>query len=169
MKKSELEDENKKLKEQLLEAKSDIIKLVEESLALGEDMRGRVFLLEDIDGFTLTEVMDKHNSFVSKEIFSMDNFHISRGKGNMWLIVTPEEITVPVEINDMFEGIMILRALGLKRITFQGLTEPHELFDELKEDIGEIAEMRDERVANEKDGDDTDVASIDPLSHEQSK
>ena len=150
MKKAELEQLVKDQKTVIKNLEDGIDALVQESLMLGEDMRGRPFMPEDIDGFTLTEVMNKYNTHVEREIYSLDDYHISRGNGNLWFIVNPSGDKMPVEINDMFEGIMLLRALGLKRITFQGLMEADTLVTEMADDIREIREIRDERIANEK-------------------
>ena len=149
MKKEELERVNKSLTDQVKGLTDSIEALLEESLMLGEDMRGRPFLPEDIDGFESTDIMNEFNTHVERELYSLDNFHISRGRDNIWFIITPTNITVPVEINDMFEGIMILRALGLKRLTFQGLMEADDLVNIMFEDIAEITQMRDDRVAKE--------------------
>lgn len=149
--KAQLQEINGLLGEEIIELKESMDKLVEESIALGEDMRGRPFILEDIEGFTTTAIDNEHKTHTEREIHSLDNFHICRGKDNIWHIVTPQEITVPVEINDMFEGIMILRALGLKRITFQGLLEDSEMVEELLDMRDDVRKMRDERVAKEKE------------------
>ena len=150
MKKAELETLVSLQKLKIEDLTNGINALVEESMLLGEDMRGRPFMPEDIEGFETTEVMNEHNSFLEREVFSLDNYHLSRGKDNIWFIVTPNDVTVPVEINDMFEGITILRALGLKRLTFQGLMESDELVVAMADDLREIREMRDARIANEK-------------------
>ena len=150
MKKAELETLVSLQKLKIEDLTNGINALVEESMLLGEDMRGRPFMPEDIEGFETTEVMNEHNSFLEREVFSLDNYHLSRGKENIWFIVTPNDVTVPVEINDMFEGITILRALGLKRLTFQGLMESDELVVAMADDLREIREMRDTRIANEK-------------------
>ena len=150
MKKAELETLVSLQKLKIEDLTNGINALVEESMLLGEDMRGRPFMPEDIEGFETTEVMNEHNSFLEREVFSLDNYHLSRGKDNIWFIVTPNDVTVPVEINDMFEGITILRALGLKRLTFQGLMESDELVVAMADDLREIREMRDTRIANEK-------------------
>jgi hypothetical protein len=150
MKKAELEVLAKQQEEKINELTIGIGALVDESIALGEDMRGRPFMPEDIEGFTTSEVMNEYNTHVEREVYSLDNFHLSRGEDSIWFIVTPTEVTVPVEINDMFEGITILRALGLKRLTFQGLMESDELVTELFDDVREVREMRDARIANEK-------------------
>ena len=149
MKKAELEQLVKDQKTVITNLENGIDALVEESLALGEDMRGRPFLPEDIEGFTVTEIMNKYKTHVEREIFSMDNFHISRGKDSIWFIITPDNDKIPMEINDMFEGIMILRALGLKKLTFQTLTESEELVTEMADDIREVREIRDKRLAKE--------------------
>ena len=150
MKKAELETLVSLQKLKIEDLTNGINALVEESMLLGEDMRGRPFMPEDIEGFETTEVMNEHNSFLEREVFSLDNYHLSRGKENIWFIVTSNDVTVPVEINDMFEGITILRALGLKRLTFQGLMESDELVVAMADDLREIREMRDARIANEK-------------------
>lgn len=163
MKKSELEALVKQQAEKIEYLENGINALVEESLLLGEDMRGRPFLPEDIDGFTTTEVMNDLNTHLEREVFSLDNYHLSRGKDNIWLVVTPTDVTVPVEINDMFEGVMVLRALGLERLTFQGLAEADVLVSEMADDIREVREIRDARVAKEKE------EGFNPLDHSQSK
>ncbi len=149
MKKAELEQLVKDQKTVITNLENGIEALVEESLALGEDMRGRPFLPEDIEGFTTTEIMSKYKTHVEREIYSMEDFHLSRGKGNIWFIITSANDKIPVEINDMFEGITILRALGLKKLTFQTLLDADELVTEMADDIREIREMRDERLAKE--------------------
>ena len=119
-------------------------------MMLGEDMRGRPFMPEDLEGFTSTEVMNEYNTFVEREVFSLDDYHMSRGKGDTWYVVLPTgKTTVPVEIGDMFEGVMVLRALGLKRLTFQGLMEADVLVTEMADEIRGIREMRDVRILNE--------------------
>lgn len=149
MKKAELQLLVDEYAEKIEYLENSISALVEESLELGEDMRGRPFLPEDIDGFTVNEVMNEFNTHVEREIFSMDNFHISRGKDNIWFVINPHDDKIPIEINDMFEGITILRALGLKRLTFQGLAEADTLAIELADDIREVRQMRDDRLAEE--------------------
>lgn len=149
MKKAELEQLVKDQQQVIVNLENGIDALVKESLELGEDMRGRPFLPEDIDGFTVTEVMNEYKTHVEREIFSMDNYHLSRGKDSIWFVVNPDNDKMPIEINDMFEGITILRALGLKKLTFQGLMEADVLVTEMADDIREIREMRDDRVAEE--------------------
>lgn len=150
MKKAELEELVKIQSEKIKNLENGISALVEESIMLGEDMRGRPFMPEDLDGFTVTEVMNEYNTFVEREVFSLDGYHMSRGKGDMWYVVLPTgNTTVSVEIADMFEGIMVLRALGLKRITFQGLMEADVLVTEMADDIRQVREIRDARIANE--------------------
>ena len=150
MKKAELEELVKKQSEKIENLENGIASLVEESIVLGEDMRGRPFMPEDLDGFTTTEVMNEYNTFVEREVFSLDDYHMSRGKGDIWYVVLPTtKTTVPVEIADMFEGIMVLRALGLKRITFQGLMQADVLVTEMADDIRQVREIRDARIAKE--------------------
>ncbi len=150
MKKSELEELVILQRGKIENLENGIGALVEESMMLGEDMRGRPFMPEDLEGFTSTEVMNEYNTFVEREVFSLDDYHMSRGNGDTWYIVLPTgSTTVPVEIGDMFEGIMVLRALGLKRLTFQGLMEADVLVTEMADDIREVREMRDARVAKE--------------------
>lgn len=143
--------ENRELKKKNEELTEDLNKIVEESLALGEGLRGRPFLPEDLDCFTITAVDNKYGTHVEKEIFSLDGYHISRGHNNIWFVITPAEITVPVEINDMFEGIMVLRALGLKRITFHGFIEADDLVEEMMKDFDEVLEIRNARIARENE------------------
>jgi len=150
MKKAELEELVKIQSEKIKNLENGISALVEESIMLGEDMRGRPFMPEDLDGFTVTEVMNEYNTFVEREVFSLDGYHMSRGKGDMWYVVLPTgNTTVSVEIADMFEGIMVLRALGLKRITFQGLMQADVLVTEMADDIRQVREIRDARIAKE--------------------
>ena len=150
MKKAELEQLVKDQSEKIENLSNGISALVEESVMLGEEMRGRPFMPEDIEGFTTTEVMNEYNTFIEREVFSLDDYHMSRGKGDIWYVVLPTtKTTVPVEIGDMFEGIMVLRALGLKRITFQGLINADILVTEMADDIREVREIRDARVAKE--------------------
>lgn len=151
MKKAELESLVSLQKLKIEDLTNGINALVEESMLLGEDMRGRPFMPEDIEGFTITEVMNEFKTHVEREIYSMDDYHLSRGKDNIWFVINPSNDKMPIEINDMFEGIMILRALGLKRLTFQGLMEADELVTEMADDIREIREMRDVRVAKEEE------------------
>ena len=150
MKKAELEELVREQSQKIENLTNGIASLVEEAVMLGEDMRGRPFMPEDLDGFTTTEVMNEYNTFVEREVFSLDDYHMSRGKGDTWYVVLPTgKTTVPVEIGDMFEGIMVLRALGLKRITFQGLMEADVLVTEMADDIRQVREIRDARVAKE--------------------
>lgn len=149
MKKADLEQLVKDQKTVITNLENGIDALVEESLMLGEDMRGRPFLPEDIEGFTTTEIMNKYKTHVEREIYSMDNFHLSRGKDSIWFIITSANDKIPVEINDMFEGITVLRALGLKKLSFQGLAEADELVVSMADELREVRVMRDERVAEE--------------------
>jgi hypothetical protein len=150
MKKAELEELVILQRGKIENLENGIGALVEESMMLGEDMRGRPFMPEDLEGFTSTEVMNEYNTFVEREVFSLDDYHMSRGKGDTWYVVLPTgKTTVPVEIGDMFEGVMVLRALGLKRLTFQGLMEADVLVTEMADEIRGIREMRDVRILNE--------------------
>ena len=116
---------------------------------IGQNL-GKLKLTHHLRGDCYLESLNEHNTFMEREVFSLDNFHLSRGAGNLWYIVLPVgDVTVPVEINDMFEGIMVLRALGLKKISFGGLMESDELVTELFDEVRAVKEIRDERVAQE--------------------
>lgn len=109
------------------------IELKNEAYLKGIHLMDRPFLPEEI-GFVETPIRNANDSVIAI-VYSKEGFNISLpvvGEKKIWTIITPEDTTVKAEINSLFEGLLILSALGV--------SECHP-FDYVKKSLQESLEI----------------------------
>jgi hypothetical protein len=94
------------------------LELKNESYLKGIHLMERPFIPEEI-GFVETPITNANGSTIAI-VYSREGFNISlpiNGEERIWSIITPyENSTIKTEILSMFEGLLILSALGMKGV-----------------------------------------------------
>jgi len=100
----------------LIKRKNHINKMVEESVKQGEHLKGEVFIPEYL-GFTESQVAGDDDTMI--RIYTKEGYNMSRVSSleesmgqNAWLLLTPDSKRIKFVAENLYEAIVVLKALG---------------------------------------------------------